>query len=267
MKPTDLRVAVLGSGPSGLLAAHATALYGIQPDVLSVKTKSRTGGAMYLHQPIPELSTGQPEGFVTYRMMGDAATYARKVYGSEEAESIASFNKFKNGSTHPAWNLITAYDALWERWEPYIIDLKLGAAVVDKLLEEYHLILSTVPAESLCYQPGMHEFPRQAVWIAPECVSEIDEGEVVYNGTEEGSWYRQSNLWGWAGTEWGAGVAKPPLEGVVTVNKPVSTNCDCFGDRPGFARFGRYGRWDKNVLTHHAFADASDFLQEVFDAL
>lgn len=262
-----MRVAVLGSGPSGLLAAHAVAMHGIQPDILSVKRKSRTGGAMYLHQPIPEVSPEQPEGYVRYRMMGDAATYARKVYGSEEAESIASFNKFRDGSELPAWNLITAYDRLWEAWEPYVIDLKLSAAILDQLMPEYRLILSTVPADRLCYNPGLHEFPKQSIWAAPESIGNVPEGEIVYNGTEEGSWYRQSHLWEDRMTEWGAGVAKPPLEGVISVSKPVSTNCDCWTDRSSFVRLGRYGKWDKNVLTHHAFADAMGFMEEVFNAL
>ena len=267
MKKDNLRVAVLGSGPSGLLAAHAARLHGLSLDVLSVKSKSKTGGAMYLHSPIPYLSPKRPEGIVRYRMMGDAATYARKVYGTEDAESITSFNKFKDGEEHEAWNLITAYDLLWRAWEPSIIDVKLSPAIVDEIVRDYHIVLSTIPANITCYNRGIHEFPKQGVWVAPDNVSELKNEQIVYNGTDEGSWYRQSNLWGWRGTEWGVGVPKPPLQGVVSVNKPIRTNCDCYSNQEGFMRLGRYGKWDKNVLTHHSFQEAYNYLAEVTLAL
>lgn len=218
---------------------------------------------MYLHHSIPGITSPEPEGFVTYRMRGDARTYARKVYGSEEAESIASFKKYPDGSIFPAWNLVTAYDILWDRWESFIQDLEVTPAVVNELLKTYDFVLSTIPADVLCVQRGLHEFPKQSVWIAPDTVTDVPPGEVIYNGTEDGGWYRQSNLFGWKGTEWGADVGKPPLPGVVKVSKPMATNCDCWTEAPHFVRLGRYGRWDKNVLTHHAWMEAYSFLNQV----
>jgi hypothetical protein len=76
---------------------------------------------------------------------------------------------------------------------------------------------------------------------------------VQCNSNDAPRWYRAANVYGYSTVEWPAGP-KPPWPGVVSVTKPLSTNCDCWvGKR--FHRVGRFGRWTKGVLVHEAFFD------------
>src|SRR4051794_36471109 len=112
-------VAVLGCGPAGLLSAHAAILGGCDVLVYSIKQKSPMNGAQYLHSPIPELTSQDPDAIIRYAKVGTRAGYATKVYGHPEAP--CSWDKFEEGP-RPAWSLSDSYEELWSRYGDLIID-------------------------------------------------------------------------------------------------------------------------------------------------
>lgn len=248
------KVAVLGCGPSGLLAVHACHRVGIKPDIYSVKRKSPTGGAMYLHEAIPGLTSEEPETYVTFRRKGDAETYARKVYGTPAMEHSVSFLRYGDGEQAPAWDLVTAYELLWDAHGESVIDGELGAWSLEPIMEEYDLVISSLPARVMCVKSDLHQFPSAPIWIANENLLGLPDDTIMYNGGEE-SWYRSSVIFGRPSVEWGRATSlpKPPVPGVIKVGKPIVTNCDCWTDRERFLRVGRFGRWDKWALSHDGF--------------
>jgi hypothetical protein len=265
MKP----IAVLGTGPAGLMAAHACALAG-RPVALFGKsdpgtgmvTKSRLGGAQFLHDPLPLVNDDEePDSEVYYVVRGESAIYQHKVYGDTYVPFV-SMERVHNGQVQPTWNLQATYDKLWEMLvSPDTEQLEINSAWIHKAQERqwFDFILSTIPLPQLCEAEvtmRTHHFAYVEVKIASEPMEVYDNGVaerdyIIYDGTAERSWYRCSSLYGHGGTEWGSHIPTP-LD-VVKVRKPLRTNCNC---HPDVVRLGRYGTWTKGVLTHHAFVEA-----------
>src|SRR5215470_19138644 len=97
-----MKVAVLGCGPAGLMAAYACTVEGLTPHIYSKPNKSIIIGAQYLHLPIPNITLPEPEVEIKYVKVGTPEGYARKVYGNEAAPT--SWDRFSEG-LHKGWGL------------------------------------------------------------------------------------------------------------------------------------------------------------------
>lgn len=244
-------VLVLGCGPAGLLAAHAVALSGRQPIILSRKVPSSIGGAQYLHSEIPGLSLQPYE--CTFRKVGTRGGYALKVYGGEDHPT--SWEKYEAGA-HRVWNMRDAYQRLWAEYHGAIVDREVTPELVEKLAED-NRVISTIPKIATCPNPQDFDWRQQAVWIMyGEDVPNVEarDMEILMSGDPTHRWYRQSNLFGWKGIEF-------PFEvpGGVKVLKPVATT---YPGVPNVRHMGRYGEWRKEVLVHDVFWDTIKMMEE-----
>jgi len=246
-------VAVLGCGPAGLMAAHAATVDGHEVTIFSRKEKSRMGGAQYLHEPIEGITSEDPEMEIRYVKFGDGETYARKVYG--DLESTSSFDYSQIG-WHPAWSLSKAYDRLWGIYEGIVQDTDLDGQRVAEIMPDFQLTISSVPAPAICDEH--HEFNRQGIYLVPGSLASLNT--VVYSGRVSEPWYRCSNIGGEKWTEFSTATMKRDrLNAMGWSNdviakglKPLSHNCDC---HPKLLRVGRFGKWERGVLTHNAWDD------------
>lgn len=253
-------VAVLGCGPAGLMAVHAAAVSGVETiHCYSKPRKSEMFGAQYLHAPIPGATTSAPVT-VSYELMGTADQYRAKVYGEDWMGDVSP-EEFTD--PHDAWDIRTTYDELWKMYSPYLLALNLPHdwSALEGQLPNYDLVVSTIPAPIMCRRKEIHTFHARKIWAlgdAPERGVQVPYGvaknTVVCNGLPNPSWYRVSNLFGYSTAEW-AHKTKPPISGVGEVSKPLYNNCDCL---PDVMRAGRFGKWEKGVLTHHAFQEVMD---------
>lgn len=240
-----MKIAVLGCGPTGLLAAHAVELAGHEVQVISNRVKSKIAGAMYIHRPIPDLTSPQPEATVRFEKEGHKQGYARKVYGNSWAR--CSWDHFPEGELG-IWSMERAYNALWDRFESDIDGAQLGTDDIPYLVEDYDQVISSVPAPAIC--EGGHTFPSQTIHIRSS--QEPGPNVITYNGDPCCPWYRRSRLFGTHSMEFGHQVS-----GSYPGVKPLGTDCGC---HPKVLRVGRFGKWEKGVLVHHAF-------QEVLSAI
>jgi hypothetical protein len=265
-----------------LLAAHAAELSGHQPFIFSKREKSPITGAQFIHEPIPELTKVGADAYVRFKKFGTKEGYAEKVYGDKGAP--CSWEEFAEGEM-PMWSLHQAYDLLWERYYSRITNMIVGKAVAKSLVgtyerkgdwskrhshevperigdfeklfqNSYDLIISTIPAFVLCEDPDKHEFPSADIWIRRESImlSKSDDPCIIYNGDPDSPWYRTSLILGAGSTEFAHQVSSAEPG-----QKPLDTNCDC---QKGILRVGRFGRWKKGVLLHHAFKESLDALQQ-----
>jgi hypothetical protein len=246
-----MKVAILGCGPAGLLAAHASVQAGHRTTVLSRKQRSTIGGAQFLHSAIPDLTMRSPDAEVMFRYLGTREQYAEKVYGHPQA--LVSWGMFQG--TIGIWNMRRAYDTLWDEYHDLIQDIVLNESTVQHFVQGYDLVISTMPLKTLC-KVG-HMFTEQAVhiWYRPDPrPHQIEPNVIVYSGEQADAWYRYSVLFGWASTEWSRLPASqlPHVE-IKRVTKPLVTNCSCHGN---IHRVGRYGEWKKGVLVDGAYRDA-----------
>lgn len=261
-----LRVAVLGCGPAGLLAAHGAVQGGemvgieVEVEILSAKKKSPLYGCQYLHSSIPGLEL--PFERVDYKLVGGMDGYRRKVYG--ESEDIEVSPELLD-EAHTAWDIRAAYRQLWRMYEPAVTDFFFTRGSFKLLEAQLHrrstsLILSSLPAPVICGQTDECKFESQMVWAmgdAPEMGrwAAMPEGmpqrTIVCNGDPAVPWYRASHVFGHGTVEWPENATPP--RGASRVNKPIQTTCRC---NPGVYRVGRYGKWKKGVLSHTAYFDA-----------
>lgn len=277
-------VVVLGAGPAGLLAAHAAEQLGYRVEVLSasgedprVARKSELHGCQYLHSAIPGL-TGSAGRAVRYTLSGSTEGYRRKVYG-ENWQGQVSPDEYGPEGNHLAWDLRKAYDELWSRWAEHITPMEMHPGMVRMLLDSPSItILSTIPAPALCLDMENHKFASQRVWAMgtheasyrwtehpmPETVAVLPyrarNMTVECNGHRDTGWYRAATVFGASTLEW-PGERKPPVAGVVLVNKPLSTDCTCHENSGQFYRLGRFGQWRKGVLVHEAYFRALEILK------
>lgn len=251
-------IAVLGTGPAGLMSAYAVALTGKPLAVFGLGQKSRIGGAQFLHKPLPELNLPEPDFTVKFEVAGEASVYQQKVYGATPVPFV-SFNGVQDGQEQPAWSLEKTYDWLWEQFGARANAEMIDAEWLKREGDSFRAIISTIPAPVLC-DDASHRFTMAEVDIAEMSMLEGRADNVVrYDGTHERSWYRTSLINGIPGTEWGTHIAAQNPFKTVRVKKPIATTCDC---HPEVIRAGRFGTWTKGVLTHDAFFHALKELNE-----
>lgn len=269
-KKNGRRVAILGAGPSGLLAAQAAYERGYDPvifsrpplgDRLGTVAKSELHGCQYLHAPVPSPTfAGGPGTPVSYTLRGTSDGYREKVYGTTDSRIAVSPDEYGNAEPHMAWDLRYVYAKLWARWEPHMRPMHVTAEEVQIALRSgaWARVLSTVPAPSLCYDVA-HKFSSQGIWAMGQREGSQDfpfacpPFTVVCNGERSTGFYRIANVFGMTTVEWPDG-RKPPIKGVVRVEKPLDTDCTCHA-KEGLVRLGRFGKWQKGVLVHTAYTE------------
>lgn len=258
-----MKVAILGCGPSGLAAAQAANDAGIPASRISVfsrPNKSELHGAQYLHFPLPSLRH-VPSEQISVSFIGTMEGYRNKVYG-ETYRGVVSPEEFQGD--HRAYDLRFTYDILWNLWNSRIQEYSVNPVDLEEhypgLIEEFDLVVNTVPRKALCRNPE-HEFISKTVYASGDapgrgfkCPISCAPGTIVYNGSSDWGWYRTANIFGHTTAEWPASSdkPKPPIEGVVSIDKPLSTSCDCW---PGMLHAGRYGAWRKGILVHQVYEE------------
>src|SRR6516225_9660628 len=153
-------IGVLGCGPTGLLVAYAVEQAGHVPHIISEKRMSQIPGSQHLHGPVPGLTSQYPEGTIQFVRIGTAEGYAQKVYGNAERET-GWYNYLQ---VYPSWNIIRAYDTLWDRWVDDITDMDITISMIPEIIDMYDMVISTVPAQVLCVNES-HVFESQEYYI------------------------------------------------------------------------------------------------------
>lgn len=257
------RVLVFGCGPAGLMATQAAAANGHDVIVVSKKRKSEMFGCQYLHRPIPGV-TRDDSVHVSYELRGTEEGYRKKVYGPQRVTTSPESLE----TSHMAWDLRDTYDTLWLMYGRYVQDEVVSPTALRDIFNHYKpdITFSTLPAPALCMEPTLHTFSSQMVWaigdapergiFAPNPLG-LNENMIVCNGEPDVAWYRSANVFGYHTLEYSALLRKPPINGIAAVDKPLKTNCDCW---PQVKRLGRFGKWQKGVLSHEAYEDAKRVL-------
>lgn len=268
------KVAVLGCGPAGLLAALAAEQSGREVTIISRKEKSTIPGAQFLHYPIEGLTPDEPDISIDIVKLGDRDGYARKAHGNSRV-AHCSWDRIESGLTE-AWSMRKAYDILWKRYEREIVsianltddDQELRTPMLflnlDKLVDAFDLVVSSIPLYALCYDEG-HVAEYRLATILERLPSEDSEGyhkygnAIIYDGRDSVDYHRVSSIDDTLYFEFGPLFDASNLKEEVAhrIIKPIQTNCDC---HPNIMRVGRNGRWDSRTLVHSAYWDVKEVL-------
>lgn len=251
-----MKVAILGCGPAGLVAAQAAlSTNKAYVEIFSKKVPSQLYGSQYLHAPIPGIFSGYPVD-VSYQLRGGThREYQEKVYGDNPHVKSVSTEDLEQD--HQAWDIREMYRNLWERWEPFITDTTINPDTVKPIIAGYDLVVSTLHRFSLCTEG--HTFDGEEIWAAGstpdrELPYRTPANSIICDASSDIAWYRLSNVFGYTTVEWPIG-RKPPIPGLAKVVKPVWHNCDCL---PEVLHVGRYGEWRKGALVHEVYPQVVD---------
>ena len=277
-----MRVAILGCGPTGLLAAHACYLEGVEFTVFSKKRKSQLFGSQYLHEPVPQITHPLDYGVnVTYTTLGSPVEYRRKVHG-KAWDGVIHPDDFQ--PNHKAWDIRQAYEVLWRQYGAEVIDYEIpdvqyGAPEwrrfdrisKDLVLRGYDLVVSTVPRT--LWQVNGEKFIFSKGWAigdAPEmgkfCPFTTDnDNEIICNGLPDAPWSRLSRVYGYTSIEWPYDSPEPPVAGAALVTRPLRyvPNPSSRNPTSDWLHVGRYGKWEKGVVVTDAFHTVQAKLQHM----
>lgn len=262
-------VVIFGCGPSGLFAAWAAEQAGASVRIISKKRRSELFGAQYLHQPIPGVETEERE--VEYQLLGSFDGYRQRVYGDNYLGPTSVDSLIGRQS---AWDIRSTYDRLYTYFEDRITPVKTPingegfASILESgVISHSDIIINSIPLPAICLKPALHKFNSQRIWAlgdAPErgqLVSmDCPKDKVLCNGEEQDSkhsWYRLSNVFGYTTVEWPSWHYPGVKVQAAEVRKPISTNCDC---HPMVRMIGRFGKWEKGILSHQAYDEVSELL-------
>jgi hypothetical protein len=251
-------VAVIGCGPAGVLAAYAALQEGAEVTVWSPPGvgKSPIHGAQYIHGEVVGLPESAEPFYVRYRYVGTEEGYRQKIYGDSVPTNGTSWGMFRPKEL--AWPMGAVYDYLWNVVE---LNAAVGYRVLTgvdllRMVEEYDYVLNTAPLNKLTGGT----FTMEEVYALPKNMLRVPENEIWYLGDEDRA-YRASNIAGHPSTEY------PTREAVPAWNRAKATRVikplDCQVELPGVYRLGRYGKWQKGQLAHHAYEEARTILQKV----
>jgi hypothetical protein len=256
-----------------LIAAHAATQVGLEQGDVSIFSQNGPSplfGCQYLHSSIPGIDCGNPVE-VDYQLVGSAEMYWRKVY--DEAKPL-KVSPEELGGKHLAWDIRRAYAKLVDDWfgtghvQRAIVDRPLVADPdYQQFIQSFDLVISTIPRHIWCVNQK-HNFTATDIWAmgdAPELgrmtpFRVAQDNSVVCNGLHDVGWYRMSRVFDHNTIEWPI-RRKPPIEGIARVQKPISTNCDCWDGQVEF--LGRYGEWKKGVLAHQVYDAAKEVISRV----
>lgn len=253
-------IAIIGSGPAGLLAAYAVKTMGGTPYIYSPAVPDvRFSGAQYLHRSIPGLTEKYADKVIKIFLRGSELVYTEKVYRGNQGV-LSSWGQF--GHLQPAWDISKRMVQLCEMLIPdHHHHAAIDPHVLQQMCHEYSGVICTAPAKFMCLSSD-HIFPSMMVHITDGAQPGVNPNSMVYSGLIEDEWYRSSLVFGVGSTEWPLGSSVSSY-GAKKIEKPLETTCDCHLWRDNYRRAGRYGKWKKGVLSHDGYEVAEQMMRRL----
>ena len=269
-------VAVLGCGPSGLLAVHTCRQNGIPAFAFSKGAeKSVIYGAQYLIKPVGGVTFSQ--SMISHKLRPSATMqeYLAKTHGEylSHDQIKQEFQHF-DISEHAGWDIRKAYKRLWYLYGSYVRPLNLVVPVkrghaIDSFLNhidvsQFSLVISTVPRK-LWRQPG-DEFVYSQGWATSGTLADtitlgFPNNHVAYDGSGDVHWNRASRIFGFSTVEWPWNNGNLPPYGneesraqIAKIVKPLRHKVSCQNGEalidggPPWVFAGRYGAWEKKYF-------------------
>jgi hypothetical protein len=264
-----MKVVILGTGPDGLLAAHAADMAGVKFTLYGSRTPAEILGAQYLREPIPGMTL--ETALIEHNLEGDLKDYWHKAFGIESNDPLwfnganVTENPGLGGDievpgnrswTEYAWNLRECYERLWAAYanEIYQINnenrssrIHPESPFVAETLKPFDLVINTWPRPKWA-GPG-DVFERRTLWRMTGTEVPIQlkaDNTIIYDATKDVGLSSMAKVFGHSAIEWPGGH-KPPIDNLASVEVPISLKQGKSG-YPGLnlVHLGSLATWDRN---------------------
>lgn len=251
-----MRIAVLGAGMSGLVAAKALLDMNYDFNIFDKceSNVSQQVGLHYLHNDLGlELEPHKLQNLIvrdSKQADSDARTYSRKIWGNDSVldNSLRDLLAYTT-----VYDFREAFELLNIVFKPSVIKLDISPGHIAVLKTKYDLIISTIPLPILYPYVLCESETMWAINNMPDI--KIDDFTVIYNLKSNDSWYRTSMVFGQPFTEYIKQVPGAfPIKKIKTAN--VNIYQTMFSDH--VLLVGRFGCWDRHKLVHHIYNDVKE---------
>lgn len=251
------KIAILGAGISGLLAAKACVDNGFEDIAIIDKdiNQAKVGeGLHYLHDNCGLLLDPQ---YLLNMVVGlkpgkdPSEQYARKIFnrGIPPTNSMQKLPCFTR-----IYDMRQAHQLLWERYKNVLFETDVLADDLPSICRNFEVVISTIPTPIILPQG---QYPCEIVYGKyglPQNILGLESSEhiTVYNVNEDEDWYRCSRVFGMEFTEvlkGGDFKLTKVLDG--TYRNPYKN----------LILAGRYGQWKRGVLAHQVYYQVSGTLK------
>ena len=242
-----MRIAILGGGMSGLLAAKALQDNGIKDFNIITNNFSEPKGYMYLHNNCGIQLDGK---IIKVNQLGEEEAYRKKLGYDTSVDS-----SWKSGLEEYysyGYDPYQTYECLMYCFKDKAIFTEISNKDIKRIKEKYNYIISTIPLPVL--YPSAQYYSSEILLEEFDTSKPYQKAYVYYDGIE------QSDSVRFGVGFWGKGFAEYPVnqkvDGAVRVIKPVIAT-----DVPKDSQIvlaGRAGQWNKSVLAHNVYYQILD---------
>lgn len=255
-----MKVAIYGSGVSGLIASWACEKAGLEKVDLFSDAINKPGalGLNYLHRPCG--IDGVRQGLLSQTIVQRdipidvcSKLYSLKLYG--DANVSNSVGKMPVYSTEKTiWNMEDAIDFLWNKYHQRILVSRIKD--LDDLCARsysYDIVFSSIPLDKLCI--GSFESTESFVAVFP---TNSSNNEVFFDVNVESSICRYGTIWNrfFVESTKKLFVESHKMTKVIGYNGKIDLPKNVF-------LVGRYGSWDKEVLAHNVYESVLDIIRRM----
>ncbi|MEK6860830.1 MAG: hypothetical protein AABY07_02555 [Nanoarchaeota archaeon] len=260
-----MRIAILGAGPSGMMAAHAAFQCGSLVDIFDSNPDQirRNSGVYYLHDDCDLLldSVDIKQTILGIELLSldqISEIYTKKVYGNIAGVSKVSVLDAIKNPTVKGYNAGQAISRLWDLYGERVREVKItNLDHVLSLLNSYDKIISTIPA-GILYPDYKYESVNVLI---KSSVAPLSDSFIFYNVNLNCNWYRCSAIFGIFTQEYDYGVIEQnELNCQYRMVKKVVGN-GIKSNIENLFLVGRYGAWRKSTLTHNVYYDVLEWLR------
>lgn len=154
-----MKAAVLGAGPTGVLAASELTRRGFKVVIVTEKEPVRPRGAFYFHALPADLKDRHAPAVITHRYAGNHYTYEQKQWGIHYSSSFPAGGILATDRRHAWWPT----EALWRDLiadQAFVITERLTAQQALSFHTKNDLVVITFP---LWHRPYMYPTPMVRV--------------------------------------------------------------------------------------------------------
>ena len=273
-----MKIAILGTGMQGLIAAHAVSEFskvnwedGHDIVMYGPNRTPIVAGARFYEREIPGLEIPVRSRMVTTESSGKADDYVTKV-----GHPITKY--FKARPSFLAFDYHHTHRILHDMYSDEIIQLSIDKELFEtSLWDDCDYVINTMPRAMFYGKEDHPLFAATRHWRIDEEGDKmpysipdgnVDKQLMIFDGTEDTSWFRITQLFGLISVEWGF-HKKPPIAGTYMEVLPLAVpeEMGLANVVPGWkgtralAHVGAFARWEPSTDVAEVFSQTQSILK------